>query len=485
MKDSPDLYRLVVESMEDVVILEDLQGCILYASPSAQTLTGLTPEELTGRLLRDLIHPDDEPLLSVAVASRAIREREFRCRTCDGLYRWAAACSQHLYDPDGQPFRILHCIRAITERQIRQEEARQNWQRGAIGRLAGGVAHDFNNLLTVITGYTSVLLDAHGPGDPDHEPLTHIQHASERISALVRQLLAIGGRQVLNLAVVDFNALILHRTEVFKRLLGPGIHLNLNLDPSVQSIKVDPEQMEQVLLELIAQAREAMPSGGQLTLATVNLSAEPSLPLPPGPAVRLIVSDTGHGMDEESLAHLFEPFFTSERAARTLGLSLAAVEGTVRQCGGHIAAASRPGAGATFTLTFPAVPAPPAGAETVLLVDDEVGVRVLAAHILRAQGYQVLEACDGEEALDVYARHGGTIHLVISDVAMPRLGGPEMARRLAERAPGLPILFLSGCNKEDADLSMIGGQQPRFLAKPFLPAALIQAAREAIADHRV
>jgi len=374
----------------------------------------------------------------------------------------------------------------IRTRKEQEERSLQLGQFEAVSRLAGGVAHDFNNLLTVITGYTSLLLDTHGPDDPDHEALTQIQRAGERIATLVRQLLALSGRQMLNLALVDLNDVLLHRTEVFKRLLGPDIHLNLNLDPSLQLVKADVEHVEQVLLDLASLARDAMPSGGEFTLTTTHVSADASGQLPPdipsGPAVRLTVSDTGRGMEERSLAHLFEPFFTTEGAVQGSGLGMAAVQGTIRQCGGHIAVSSQPGAGTTFTLTFPSVPAAPNEGQTILLVDDESGVRALAAHVLRAQGYQVIEASRGEEALEVYARHAGAIHLLISDVVMPGLGGPELARQLSERDPNLPILFVSGCNKDDADLSGIGGRPPRFLAKPFLPAALVHAAREALGE---
>jgi two-component system, cell cycle sensor histidine kinase and response regulator CckA len=375
-------------------------------------------------------------------------------------------------------------------------------QREALARLAGGVAHEFNNLLTVITGYTCVLLEAHGSGDADHAALTHIQRAAERATELVRQLLAAAGRQTLRPMVVEVNTVVRQLTEVFKRLLGPAIHLHLNLDPTVPAIHADPAALGQVLLDLATNAREAMPKGGQLTLATVAVPADSPEPLPSelpsGPAVRLTVCDTGRGMDEATLTHLFEPFFTSKEVGQGTGLHLAAAYGTIRQCGGHLRVASRPGQGTTFTLTFPAVVGPRATQEattsstdaarrrgTILLVDDEPSVRSLSRQLLEKQHFTVLEAADGEEALEVYARHAGRIDLLISDLVMPRLGGVELAQRLAEHEPSLAVLFLSGCNREDADLDQaIAGRKPHFLAKPFRPVELIHAVGIALRERQ-
>lgn len=228
-----------------------------------------------------------------------------------------------------------------------------------IGRLAGGIAHEFNNLLTVITGYTCVLLEEHRPGDADYGPLSEIQKAAERAAELVRQLLAVGGRQMLVPVVTDVNAVVLGLTEVFKRLLGPSIRLSLHLDPALPPIRVDPTPLRRVLLDLAANARDAMPAGGEFTLATATVPADRLPPgMPAGPAVRLTASDTGYGMDEQTLRQLFEPFFTTKEIGQGTGLSLAAAYGTAKQCGGHLAVASRLGAGTTFTLTLPHVPPP-------------------------------------------------------------------------------------------------------------------------------
>lgn len=227
----------------------------------------------------------------------------------------------------------------------------------ALGRLAGGIAHEFNNLLTVITGYTYVLLEGHPPGDSEHEALSQIQLAAERAAELVRQLLAVGGRQMLQPVLTDVNAIVLGLTEVFKRLLGPAIRLHLHLDSTVPPIHVDPTPLRRVLLDLAANARDAMPAGGDFTLATANVPPEQMPPgMPAGPAVRLTAGDTGHGMDEQTLRQLFEPFFTTKEVGRGTGLSLAAAYGTAQQCGGHLGVASQAGVGTTFTLTLPHAP---------------------------------------------------------------------------------------------------------------------------------
>lgn len=238
-----------------------------------------------------------------------------------------------------------------------REQADEIRKQSAIGRLAGGIAHEFNNLLTVISGYTCILLDAHRPDDADYESLSHIQHAADRAAELVRQLLAIAGRQMLRPIDSDVNAIVLGLTEVIKCLLGPAIHLHLNLDPSVTPIRVDPVAIGQVLLDLAANSRDAMPAGGQFILTTSNVAADELPPgMSPGPAVCLTATDNGRGMDEQTLRHLFEPFFTTKGVGQGTGLSLAAAHGVVRQCGGHLAVASQPGKGTTFTLTLPCVP---------------------------------------------------------------------------------------------------------------------------------
>jgi PAS domain S-box-containing protein len=349
---------MIVESLEDVVTLRDRAGRFVFVSPSVLRLTGFTPEQLTGTPEGDFTHPEDRDRVEQSAAAYfrggPAGEVEFRCKTREGSYRRVAARGQTLRDAHGRPVGVLRCLRDITGRKDQQEQTGQARKLEAVGRLAAGVAHDFNNLLTIITGYTCVLLDGHAEVDPDHEMLRQIERASERMAGLVRQLLAVGGRQMLNLSLVDLNAVILRLTEVLKRLLGPDIRLHLNLVPSLRPILVDRARIEQALLDLAANAREAMPAGGRFSLTTSSdcgLGEESATE-----EVRLTVADTGRGMDEQVLAHLFEPFFTTKEVGQGSGMGLAAVYGTVRQCGGQITASSRPGEGTTFTLTFPASP---------------------------------------------------------------------------------------------------------------------------------
>ena len=353
-----DLFQRILESMDEVVLLQDGQGRLVYVSPFARRLLGFAPEELLDTPGGDLFHPEDRLRGESAAVEQLPEDRAnaltLRCRARDGSYRWVRVRLGLVRDADGQPF-LLRRLSDLGPSQERQQDESGN--RNAIGRLAGGIAHEFNNLLTIVTGYTCFLLDSHGPGDDEHESLKQIQRAAERAAELVRQLLAVGGRQMLQPAVTDVNATVLGLTEVFKRLLGPAIRLHLHLDPAVPPIQVDSIALRRVLLDLAANARDAMPAGGEFTLASANVAADELPPgMPAGPAVRLMATDTGRGMDEETLRCLFEPFFTTKEVGQGTGLSMAAAYGTVQQCGGHLAVASQPSTGTTFTITLPHVP---------------------------------------------------------------------------------------------------------------------------------
>jgi len=355
-----DLFQRILESIDEVVTLQDGQGKLVYVSPFARRVLGFAPEELAGSPATDLFHPDDRSRGESAAVDHLPEEQAkaltLRCRTRDGPYRWMRVRLGVVRDADGQSF-LLRRLSDLGVGQELEHKRDETGNRHAIGRLAGGIAHEFNNLLTIVTGYSCVLLEAHGPGDSEHEALSQIQRAAERAAELVRQLLAVAGRQMLQPAVTDVNAIVLGLTEVFKRLLGPAIRLHLHLDPALPSIQVDPTPLRRVLLDLAANARDAMPAGGEFTLATANAAADELPPgMPAGSAIRLLATDTGRGMDEQTLRHLFEPFFTTKEVGQGTGLSLAAAYGTVRQCGGHLAVASHPGAGTTFTLTLPHVP---------------------------------------------------------------------------------------------------------------------------------
>lgn len=386
-----------------------------------------------------------------------------------------------------------------TEAQLRQAQKME-----AVGRLAGGVAHDFNNLLTVIRGYSELLLARLGPDDPMRKDMTEVKKAADRASGLTRQLLAFSRRQFIAPKVLDLNALITNMDGMLRRLLGEDIvELCTELNPQTGAIRADPGQIEQVIMNLAVNARDAMPKGGRLTIETHNVTIgnaarqNPGV-VKPGSYVLLAVRDTGHGMDGETQSHLFEPFFTTKEKGKGTGLGLSTVYGIVKQSGGHIAVESNPGQGATFKIYFPMIEqgvqtaagaqdaAEPAhGRETILLVEDEPAVRGLVHETLRLHGYTVLEARHGIEALMTGAKHQGPIHLLLTDVVMPQMSGPEVAEKIQVVRPGIKILYMSGY--PDHPVFERGGvsRETSFLPKPFTPNVLAKKVREVLDGAQV
>jgi signal transduction histidine kinase/CheY-like chemotaxis protein len=376
---------------------------------------------------------------------------------------------------------------------------RQAHKMEAIGRLAGGVAHDFNNLLTIIGGNSDLLLDRAGADDFHRRCVEQIQKASRRAVSMTRQLLAFSRMQVLQPQVLDLNAIIADMGKMLPRLIGEHIEYVFVPDPKLAAVKADPGQIEQVLMNLAVNARDAMPSGGTLTVRTENIvmsegEAANRPPMTPGNYVRLSVSDTGHGMDEKTKAHIFEPFFTTKEVGKGTGLGLATVYGVVKQSGGFIWVESAPERGATFEIYMPiasgavmrveaeAKPAAAAGGhETVLVVEDEPDVRELACRFLRVKGYSVLEAKDGADAMEVAAAHKGNIHAVVTDMVMPRVGGADLIRALKSTRPEIFVIFMTGYSEYlKGDLTDVFPGS-LILQKPFSPASLVGIVREALA----
>jgi nitrogen-specific signal transduction histidine kinase len=380
-----------------------------------------------------------------------------------------------------------------------EQQFRQSQKMEAIGRLAGGIAHDFNNLLTGITGYSELLLNSLKPEDPMRGNLEEIRKAAARAASLTHQLLAFSRQQVLRPVILDLNALLANLHKMLRRLIGEDIELVTLLGPGLGRVKADRGQMEQVIMNLVVNARDAMPEGGRLILETANEELDEAYarthpPTEPGSYVMLAISDTGCGMGPDTLARIFEPFFTTKEQGKGTGLGLSTVYGIIKQSDGYIWAYSEPGQGTTFKVYLPqvqgevsveaeTVPAPvelPLGSETVLLVEDEDSVRNLVRTILRKNGYTVLEARHGAEALRVAIQHTGPIHLMLTDVVMPLMSGRQLAERLAPLRPDMKVMYMSGYT--DQAIVHHGVLEPGtiFLQKPFTPNSLACKVREVL-----
>jgi signal transduction histidine kinase/CheY-like chemotaxis protein len=380
-----------------------------------------------------------------------------------------------------------------TEEQLRRAQRLE-----AVGNLAGGIAHDFNNLLTVITGYTGLILRRIDDEDPHWTKITGIKKAADRAASLTQQLLAFSRKQVRQPKVLDLNALVPDTGTMLQRLIGEDIDLVLALKPGLGPIKADPSQVEQVIMNLVINARDAMPKGGKITIATSNVIlsesyAEMHLTVEPGEYVMLAVSDTGCGMDAETQKRIFEPFFTTKEVGKGTGLGLATVYGIVKQSGGNIWVYSEPGQGTTFKVYFPRVndaaerlrgtgelKAILRGTETVLLVEDEAIVREMTRSVLEESGYQVLEAADGARALEICREHGRHIDIMVTDVVMPGMSGRELAERVADLRPETKVLYMSGYTDDAIVHHGVLDQGMAFIEKPFTPDTFAHKVREVL-----
>jgi signal transduction histidine kinase len=387
--------------------------------------------------------------------------------------------------------RELRDVKESTERQALEEQLRQAQKLESIGRLAGGIAHDFNNLLTAILGYTDMVLEQIGPDKPISKDLEEIRTASDRAVVLTRQLLAFSRRQSLHISAVNLNEVVSMMHNMLQRLIGERIDIALRLTSPLPPILADRGQLEQVLMNLIVNARDAMPQGGVITIETVAPDVESR------DRIRLRVTDDGCGMDRATQARIFEPFFTTKGVGKGTGLGLSMVYGVMQQLGGHITVHSRTGQGTTFTLYFPGAPADDASKpaapprtgialsehrEVVLVVEDQRGVRQLVTRILSRHGYQVLEASSGMDAVALFEQNSSRIELLVTDIVMPQMSGSELAVHLRGIEPSLPVLFMSGYSEEDlAHLDL--GTQAAIIEKPFNASALLQAVREVLSGR--
>ncbi|HSN92662.1 MAG TPA: ATP-binding protein [Anaeromyxobacteraceae bacterium] len=502
LRASEERFRALTERATDVLVLLDAEGRVVHWSTGATEALGWTAEERLARPGMEIVHPDDaeaagRTLEGLARSPGAVVPVVLRARHRDGSWRTLDAVSRSLLHVPAVRGIVVNARDVTHQRQLEQQvQASQRLE--SIGRLAGGVAHDFNNLLTVILSCAEALGHDLGEGHPSAEDVREIRGAGERARDLTRQLLAFARRQVIAPVVLDLNALLRDSEKLLRRVLGEDVDIAVELSPDLWPVRCDPAQIQQVILNLAVNARDAMPRGGKLTIETANLVLDETYAathqgIVPGPHVLVAVSDSGEGMTPEARAHLFEPFFTTKPAGHGTGLGLATVYGIVRQSGGHVWVYSEPGRGTTFKVYFPrtepglpaAAPAPrpvrsAGGDETVLVVEDDPRVREVTVKALRGAGYRVLAAGDGREALAVAAASEVPVDLLVTDVVMPELSGKQVAEELGARMPGLRVLFVSGYTQNTIVHHGVLDAGVEFLAKPFTPTALLARVREVL-----
>ncbi len=491
----------IVESSEDAIIGCSLAGHVTIWNRGAERLFGYSAEEVIGEITTTnprLHWPEELKALKRVRKGESIPPFETVRRRKDGTEVHVSVSISPIRERDGRIVGASLICRDVSERKRLERQVVQSQKMEAIGQLAGGVAHDFNNLLTIINGYSELLLNRLPAGDPMRQILGEINRAGERAGALTRQLLAFSRQQVLEPKVLDLNAVVSDTEKMLRRLIGEDVILTYVPSPTAQPVKVDPGQMEQILMNLAVNARDAMPQGGRITIETrsVTLDEQYAQSHPdarPGRYALLAISDTGFGMDDATKARIFEPFFTTKGPGKGTGLGLATVYGIVKQSGGCIEVSSELGRGTTFKIYLPQVQEPvsagkslcgirlmPRGSETVLLVEDEAAVRSLARHVLRSCGYTVLEADDGQRAVQLVEDHRGPIDLVVCDVVMPYLGGRQLVERLSALRPVLKVLFVSGYTDDAVVRHGVLVSDYAFLQKPFTPTALAQKVREVL-----
>lgn len=481
------------------ILQNDARGECIFANAEACRIAGVTPDQALGRGWTRYVHPDDLAVVDATSESELQSGEgfslEFRFQFPEGNLVWAHQVSIRLRDQAGAITGYLNALSDITERKNLEEQLRQAQKMEAVGRLAGGVAHDFNNMLTAIAGYASQLLATVPQNGPARKAAEQIRKVGDQAAMLTRQLLAFSRKQVLRPHHLNLNDVLSDMKDLLTRLLGETVEVALALDPEVGGVVVDAGQMQQVILNLAINARDAMAKGGgRLTLATANVSldqmAAQGQGLHEGRYVTLAVSDTGAGMLPETRERLFEPFFTTKPPGAGTGLGLSMVYGIIQQSGGTVRVESEPGKGTTFHIFLPraegvfettldesARDSIPAGTETILLVEDAAVVRALVREVLEQRGYSVLEARDGGEALSISENHDGPIHLILTDLLMPRMGGHELAKRIRRRRPGTRVIYMSGYSGEALHAVE---KAANFLEKPFKPDDLAAFVRKVL-----
>ena len=497
-------FRDLADNIRDVFWIWDVKRHrLLYVSQTYEQVWGRPPAQIHVHDFDwlDAVHPDDHDRVSEAFyrdAPAGTYREEFRIVRPDGDVRWVHDRGFPVADTDGEVQRIAGIAEDITERRQLEHQLRQSQKMEGIGRLAGGIAHDFNNILTAILGYSEMLMGQIGEDKPIHADLAEIHKAGERAAELTRSLLAFSRRQVLNLRPVDLNGVVRNLQPMLRRVIREDINFDTRMAEALPATQADTTQLEQILMNLVVNARDAMENGGDLVVATgvkevADGDESAPVPMAPGRYVVLAVSDTGCGMDENTRSRLFEPFFTTKQQGAGTGLGLATVYGTVKQLGGYVFVYSELGKGTTFRLYFPVtseqpqdatrpatVARPLVGSETVLLVEDDILVRPLAVKTLKRHGYRVLEAATPEEALTVSDRHEGRVDVLVTDVVMPGMSGGDLAGLVQERRPGTRVLYISGYSHATVSGQGLADAGRRLLEKPFTGTELLAAVRDAL-----
>ena len=480
----------IIASAQDAILAVDGSGAITLFNPAAERMFGCAADDALGRaatvFLPEMPSSDNGQNASATIVEWGLRS--------DGE-RFPVEVSQSGADGYGEGSRTL-IIRDVTDRRRLEAQLRQAQRMEAVGRLAGGVAHDFNNLLTVISGYTEMLLDDLPTGDRLRDPVLMMRQAGEQAAALTSQLLAFSRRQVVEPQVIELNSVVSNLTKMLRRLIGEDIELSVALAADLDRVRIDPRQVEQILMNLSVNARDAMPHGGRVTVETANATVDEHFAqftpgLTPGRYVLLAVTDAGLGMDENTRSKIFEPFFTTKDPGKGTGLGLAMVYSIIQQAKGHIEVYSELGHGTVFKLYLPSVDgvdqpkeatddqaASLQGTETILLVEDAEGVRALLQDVLTMYGHQVLVARDGEEGIRLAENHTGPIDLIITDIVMPRMGGRELVERVVTARPTIRALYLSGYTDEAVMRHGVLEAGAAFLQKPFTARQLMTKVRQ-------
>jgi PAS domain S-box-containing protein len=509
LSNQEEMFRLITESAEDLITVVDREGKRLYDSPGYNKL-GYSIGEMGKDPLPEQVHTEDREAL-IAARKETFRKGvgprvEYRFQRKDGEWRFLESTPSPVRNSKGEIENVVIVSRDITERKQaeellrrRDEQLRQSQKMEAVGRLSGGIAHDFNNLLGVIIGYSESMEYRMAPNDPMRKSVEEIRKAGERAAALTSQLLAFSRQQVLQTQIVDLNALVCDMGNMLKRLIGSHIDLKTKLAADLANVKADQSQVEQVIVNLVVNARDAMPEGGKLRIETSNIDVNENLAssfpfLQPGPYALLTVTDTGTGMDAETRRHIFEPFFTTKAPGKGTGLGLATVYGVVKQSGGGVIVESEPGKGSTFKIFLPhtnevaVAPVPEeesvtkgaTGVGTILLVEDEEALLALAAERLKQCGYTVLTASDGVSALELERSFQGTIDLLLTDVMMPRMGGLTLARSITKTRPKIRVAYMTGHAEREPTFREALRSGAEAIQKPFTHAQLMCVVRQAL-----